>query len=79
MVRPGGWFGIVTFAAERMETPPDQEVIFTGDTAGGMAFTLDDLEAIFGVLKAVELRAVRSGRDDAFGVGFLNAALFAAG
>ncbi len=79
MVRPGGRFGIVTFAAEQMETPPDQEIIFTGDTAGGMGFTLDDLEAIFGVLKPVELRAVRADRDDAFGLDFLNAALFATG
>jgi 2-polyprenyl-3-methyl-5-hydroxy-6-metoxy-1,4-benzoquinol methylase len=76
MVRPGGRFGIVTFAAEQMETPPDQEIIFTGDTAGGMAFTRGDLEAIFDVLKPVELRAVSADRDDAFGAAFLNAALF---
>jgi len=76
MVRPGGRFGIVTFAAEQLETPPDQEIIFTGDTAGGMAFTRDELAAIFGVLKPVELRAVRPDRDDAFGPEFLNAALF---
>jgi 2-polyprenyl-3-methyl-5-hydroxy-6-metoxy-1,4-benzoquinol methylase len=77
LVRPGGRFGIVTFAAEQMETPPDQEIIFTGDTAGGMAFTLSDLQAIFDALKPVELRAVRSDREDAFGPEFLNAALFA--
>jgi 2-polyprenyl-3-methyl-5-hydroxy-6-metoxy-1,4-benzoquinol methylase len=77
LVRPGGRFGIVTFAAEQMETPPDQEIIFTGDTAGGMAFTLADLQAIFDALKPVELRAVRSDREDAFGPEFLNAALFA--
>jgi SAM-dependent methyltransferase len=77
MVRAGGRFGIVSFAAERMETPPDREIIFTGDTAGGMAFTLGELEALFGVLKAIELRTVRADRDDAFGAEFLNAALFA--
>jgi cyclopropane fatty-acyl-phospholipid synthase-like methyltransferase len=79
MVRPGGRFGIVTFAAERMETPPDQEIIFTGDTAGGMAFTLDELEAIFGALKAIELRPVHPDREDTFGPEFLNAALFTGG
>lgn len=75
-LRPGGRFGIVTFSAERMETPPDQEIIFTGDTAGGMSFSLDDLEAIFAALKAIELRPVHPDRPDTFGADSLNAALF---
>jgi 2-polyprenyl-3-methyl-5-hydroxy-6-metoxy-1,4-benzoquinol methylase len=78
-VRPGGRFGIVAFAAERMEAPADQQIVVSGDTRGGMAFSLDDLLAIFAPLKAVELRAVRTGREGAFGADFLNAALFAAG
>ncbi|GAA1612574.1 MULTISPECIES: class I SAM-dependent methyltransferase [Kribbella] len=76
LVRPGGRFGIVTFAAERMEAPSDLDVVATGDTYGGMAFTLDDLRAIFGVFTPVELRAVQEDRDGTFAPGFLNAALF---
>ena len=78
-IRPGGRFAIVTFAAERMDTPDDHQIVRTGDTAGGMAFSLDDLREIFAALHPVELRAVRSDREDAFGQDFLNAALFTAG
>jgi SAM-dependent methyltransferase len=77
-VRPGGRFGIVTFAAERMDTPDDGKVVMSGDTQGGMAFSLGDLEQIFAVLDPVELRAVRSDREATFGADFLNAALFTA-
>lgn len=76
LVRPGGRFGIVTFAAERMEAPSDLEVVATGDTSGGMSFALDDLRTIFGALSPVELRAVHEDRDDAFAADFLNAGLF---
>ncbi|WP_329005444.1 class I SAM-dependent methyltransferase [Kribbella sp. NBC_00709] len=71
-----GRFGIVTFAAERMETPSDLDVVTTGDTYGGMTFSLDDLRTIFGALSPVELRAVHPDRPDAFAPDFLNAALF---
>jgi SAM-dependent methyltransferase len=77
-VRPGGRFGIVAFAAERMETPSDCQIVMSGDTHGGMAFSRDDLKRIFAPLHAIELRAVRSDREGAFGADFLNAALFAA-
>jgi 2-polyprenyl-3-methyl-5-hydroxy-6-metoxy-1,4-benzoquinol methylase len=76
LVRPGGRFGIVTFAAERMETPSDLDVVTTGDTYGGMTFSLDDLRTIFGALTPVELRAVHPDRDNTFAPDFLNAALF---
>lgn len=75
-VRPGGRFGIITFAAERMETPPDDHIVLTGDTAGGMAFTLDDLQTIFSTLTPVELRPVNPDRKETFAPDFLNAALF---
>jgi SAM-dependent methyltransferase len=78
LVRPGGRFGIVTFAAERMETPADNEIIRTGDSSGGMAFSREDLVEIFGGLDPVEIRAVQPGRDDVFGPDFLNAGLFTA-
>jgi SAM-dependent methyltransferase len=73
----GQRFGIVTFGADRVDTPADDQIVTSGDTHGGMAFSLDDLEAIFAPLRAVELRAVRTDRDDAFGADFLNAGLFA--
>ncbi|QNE20522.1 class I SAM-dependent methyltransferase [Kribbella qitaiheensis] len=77
-VRPGGRFGIVAFAAEQMETPADEQIVMSGDSAGGMAFSLDDLATIFQPLKPVELRPVRDDREGAFGLDFLNAALFTA-
>jgi 2-polyprenyl-3-methyl-5-hydroxy-6-metoxy-1,4-benzoquinol methylase len=78
LVRPGGRFAIVTFAAEQMETPSDLDVVTTGDTYGGMTFSLDDLRTIFGTLTPVELRAVHPDRDNTFAPDFLNAALFTA-
>jgi hypothetical protein len=77
-VRDGGRFGIVTFAAGRVETPTDLEVVTTGDTGGGLAFSLEDLRTIFAVLSPVEVRPVHPDRDGTFGADFLNAALFSA-
>ncbi|HZX07948.1 class I SAM-dependent methyltransferase [Kribbella sp.] len=76
LVRPGGRFGIVTFAAERMEAPSDLDVVATGDTYGGMAFSLDDLRTIFAGLTPLDLRPVRTDRPGTFGPDFLNTALF---
>jgi 2-polyprenyl-3-methyl-5-hydroxy-6-metoxy-1,4-benzoquinol methylase len=76
LVRPGGRFGIVAFAAERMETPSDLDVVMTGDTYGGMTFSVEDLRTIFGALTPIELRAVRPDREGTFAADFLNAALF---
>ncbi|MEI8408838.1 MULTISPECIES: class I SAM-dependent methyltransferase [unclassified Kribbella] len=72
----GQRFGIVTFAAGRVETPHDDQIVVSGDTSGGMAFSLDDLAEIFAPLHAIELRAVRPDRKGAFGADFLNAGLF---
>lgn len=76
LVRPGGRFGIVTFAAERMEAPSDLDIVTTGDTSGGMSFSLDDLRTIFSTLTPVDLRPVREDRPNTFAPDFLNAALF---
>lgn len=76
-IRPGGRFGIITFAAERMETPSDEQIVLTGDSAGGMAFSLEDLETIFSALTPTELRAVNPDRENTFALDFLNAGLFA--
>lgn len=76
LVRAGGRFGIVTFAAERMDMPSDLDVVTTGDTYGGMTFSLDDLRTIFGAFTPLELRAVRADREHTFAPDFLNVALF---
>jgi SAM-dependent methyltransferase len=76
VIRAGGRFGIITFAAERMETPGDLEIVMTGDTQGGMAFTGKDLETIFAPLDSLEIRPVHPDREGTFGPDFLNAALF---
>jgi cyclopropane fatty-acyl-phospholipid synthase-like methyltransferase len=76
LVRAGGRFAIVTFAAERMESASDLDVVTTGDTYGGMTFSLDDLRTIFDTLTPVELRAVHPDRPNTFAPDFLNAALF---
>jgi SAM-dependent methyltransferase len=76
-VRSGGHFGIITFADGRVDTRPDEEIIISGDTHGGMSFSLDDLHAIFSPLTPVDLRAVHPTDGDTFGRDFLNAALFA--
>jgi SAM-dependent methyltransferase len=78
LVRPGGRFGIVTFAAGRMDAPTDLEVVTSGDTAGGMTFSLEDLRTIFAPLEPLEIRPVHPGREDTFTADFLHAALFAA-
>ncbi|MBE1875530.1 class I SAM-dependent methyltransferase [Myceligenerans pegani] len=76
LLRLGGRYAIVTFSQERQPSPSDRDVLATGDTAGGTAFTLDDLERIFTALRPLELRAVRSDVSGTFGADFLNAALF---
>jgi cyclopropane fatty-acyl-phospholipid synthase-like methyltransferase len=78
LVRPGGQFGIITFAAEQMEAPSDLDVVATGDTYGGMSFSRDELRTIFASLAPVEIRAVQPGTEEAFAPDFLNAGLFTA-
>lgn len=73
-VTPGGRFAIVTFGAAA--APDDTVVLATGDTAGGMSFTPDDLVRAFRPLTPVEVRSVREGVPGTFGAGFLNAGLF---
>nr|WP_272948627.1 methyltransferase domain-containing protein [Kribbella albertanoniae] len=73
---PAGHFAIITFAAGQVETPTDLEILTTGDTAGGMSFSLDDLRTTFAALTPVDLRPVRPNIPNTFGTPFLNAALF---
>ncbi|WP_405064012.1 class I SAM-dependent methyltransferase [Kribbella sp. NBC_01505] len=73
---PTGRFAIITFAAGQVDTPTDLQILTTGDTAGGMSFSLEDLTKIFNPLTPIELRPVREGIPNTFGTPFLNAALF---
>lgn len=75
-VRPGGRFGIVTFAADRVDSPTDLQIVATGDTAGGMTFSLEDLRTIFTPLEPLDLRPVNPNREHTFAPDFLNTALF---
>jgi len=75
-VRDSGRFGIVTFAAERMEAPDDLQIVMSGDTFGGMAFALEDLKTIFTPLTPLDVRPVHPNREATFAPDFLNAALF---
>lgn len=78
LLAPGGRYAIVAFAHESQPSPPDRDVLTSGDLGGGMSFRLDDLERIFAPLRAVEVRPVRDDVAGTFGAGFLNAGLFAA-
>lgn len=77
LLAPGGRFGIVAFAAEAMTTPDDATILRTGDLAGGMAFTLEDLRHAFAELTPIEVRRARPGGSTAFGADILDVALFA--
>lgn len=73
----GSLYAVVTFAEETQPSPDDLSILTSGDTAGGMSFTLKDLESIFEPwLVKLEARAVRTDREGAFGAEFLNAGLY---
>lgn len=73
----GSLYAVVTFAEETQPSPDDLSILTSGDTAGGMSFTLKDLESIFEPwLVKLESRAVRTDREGAFGAEFLNAGLY---
>ncbi|MFC9687843.1 class I SAM-dependent methyltransferase [Kribbella sp. NPDC056951] len=73
---PGAHYAIITFAAGQVETPTDLQILTTGDTAGGMSFSLEDLRSTFNSLTPIDLRPVRPNVPHTFGAPFLNAALF---
>jgi SAM-dependent methyltransferase len=78
LLAPGGRYAVVAFAQESQPSPPDREVLTSGDLGGGMSFLLDDLERIFAPLRPVEVRRVRDDVPGTFGAEFLNAGLFRA-
>lgn len=85
VLRPGGRFALACFADDGPEgltgtTASDVDLYRTGSLHGGVAYSADDLRAIFAAVDEVEIRRMqsRSGDDDAFGQDFLWAALFRA-
>lgn len=77
LLAPNGRFGIVAFSAESLPQPDDTEILRTGDLAGGMSFTLEDLRHAFAGLTPLDLRPARPATEDAFGSDLLGVALFA--
>ncbi len=72
----GGTFGIVAFCADEIRSPPDVEILASGDLGGGIGYTLDELAQIFAALTPVEARRVRADSDGGFGADFLGCAIF---
>lgn len=84
-LRPGGRFALACFAVGGPDgvtgtVASDLDLYRSGSLGGGLAYTDDDLRAVFADLTAVEVRRMRDLPDDAaaFGRDFLWAALFSA-
>lgn len=77
LLASGGRYAIVAFAQERQPSPPDGDVLTSGDLGGGMSFLLEDLERIFAPLRPLDVRPVRDDVAGTFGADFLNAGVFA--
>lgn len=79
-LKPGGLFGICTFAAGQMGSEADDLTLLKqGRLEGGVAYSLDDLRAVFSGLTFLEggaLRAPDGGSAAVFAMPFLHAALF---
>ena len=79
LLRPGGSFALTCFATGGVGSEePDEHLYRTGSLAGGVAYSADDLRAVFGGLQEVELRRLRDlpGDGPLFGEPFLWAGLF---
>lgn len=84
-LRPGGRFALACFAVGGPDgvtgtSASDLDLYRAGSLGGGLAYTEDDLRALFTGLTPVEIRRMRDLPDDAptFGRDFLWAALFRA-
>ncbi|MFC4427714.1 class I SAM-dependent methyltransferase [Deinococcus navajonensis] len=79
-LKPGGLFGICTFAPGRMGTQTDDLTILKrGQLEGGMAYSLDDLQGVFSELTYLAggpLQAPEREVEPVFAMDFLHAALF---
>jgi len=80
VLRPGGWFGLCTFAWGRMgSAKSDLELLRQGQLEGGVGYTLDDLREMFGGLDFVTgslLSELEPASEPVFQMDFLQAALF---
>jgi len=79
-LKPGGLFGICTFAPGKMGTEADDLTLLKqGKLEGGVAYSIDELRAIFAELEFLDggpLVHPELNPDDVFFMDFLNAALF---
>ncbi|PNY80224.1 class I SAM-dependent methyltransferase [Deinococcus koreensis] len=79
-LKPGGLFGICTFAPGRMGTEADDLTLLRrGRLEGGVAYSPDDLRAVFADLEPLDggpLPSPEAGTEPVFWMDFLNAALF---
>ena len=85
-LRAGGRFALACFAADGPQgltgtTAPDEDLYRSGSLGGGVAYSDDDLRAVFADLDPVEIRRMADVPDGAatFGRDFLWAALLRAG
>ncbi|WP_309571814.1 class I SAM-dependent methyltransferase [Deinococcus sp.] len=79
-LKPGGLFGICTFAPGQMGTEADDLTLFRqGRLEGGIAYSLDDLREVFSGLEYLDggpLRPPEPAPEAVFSMDFLHAALF---
>lgn len=79
-LKPGGLFGICTFAAGQMGSDADDLTLLKqGKLEGGIGYSADDLKAIFWALEPLDSRLLRprqSADENAFTMDFLGASLF---
>lgn len=79
-LKPGGLFGICTFAPGRMGTEADDLTLLRrGRLEGGVAYSPDDLRAVFADLEPLDggpLPSPEAESEPVFWMDFLNAALF---
>ena len=80
VLKPGGWFGLCTFAWGQMGSEKsDVELLRQGQLEGGVGYTLNDLRQIFGELDFVTggpLSELAPAPEPVFQMDFLQAALF---
>lgn len=79
-LKPGGLFGICTFAPGEMGTEADDLTLLRQRRLeGGIAYSVGDLRAVFSWLEPLDgglLRSLDPGTEAVFSMDFLNAALF---
>ncbi|MEU9076500.1 class I SAM-dependent methyltransferase [Kitasatospora sp. NPDC004745] len=79
VLAPGGHFAVTAFAAGAMGSErPDEELYRLGGLEGGLAYSADELRALFADFTAVEVRPMAAQEADSplFGIPVLLTALF---